>query len=101
MRHFSCWNQLLYMLFSQLTNRDSLRGLIITLEAHSKKSYHLGLHKSVTRINLAKANQSRNSKIFEEFAFHLISIARNKRANEDCAIIGKVYAFDSSTIDLC
>ncbi|NQV76352.1 MAG: IS4 family transposase [Bacteroidetes bacterium] len=100
-RHFSCWNQLLCMLFGQLTNRDSLRDLIITLEAHSKKSYHLGLGKSVTRSNLAKANQSRNSKIFEEFAYHLISIARNKRANEDFAIKGKVYAFDSSTIDLC
>lgn len=100
-RHFSCWNQLLCMLFGQLTNRDSLRDLIITLEAHSKKSYHLGLGKSVTRSNLAKANQSRNSKIFEEFASHLIRIARNKRANEDFAIKGKVYAFDSSTIDLC
>jgi len=100
-RHFSYWNQLLCMLFGQLTNRDSLRDLIIALEAHSKKSYHLGLGKSVTRSNLAKANQGRNSKIFEEFAYHLISIARNKRANEDFEIKGKVYAFDSSTIDLC
>jgi hypothetical protein len=100
-RHFSCWNQLLCMLFGQLTNRDSLRDLIITLEAHSKKSYHLGLGKSVTRSNLAKANENRNSKIFEEFAYHLISIARNKRANEDFEIKGKIYAFDSSTIDLC
>jgi hypothetical protein len=100
-RHFSCWNQLLCMLFGQLTNRDSLRDLIITLEAHSKKSYHLGLGKSVTRSNLAKANENRNSKIFEEFAYHLIGIARNKRANEDFEIKGKIYAFDSSTIDLC
>jgi len=100
-RHFSCWNQLLCMLFGQLTNRDSLRDLIVTLEAHSKKSYHLGLGKSVTRSNLAKANESRNSRIFEEFAYHLISIARNKRANEDFEIKGKIYAFDSTTIDLC
>jgi len=100
-RHFSCWNQLLCMLFGQLTNRDSLRDLIITLEAHSKKSYHLGLGKSVTRSNLAKANENRNSKIFEEFAYHLVGIARNKRANEDFEIKGTIYAFDSSTIDLC
>jgi len=100
-RHFSCWNQLLCMLFGQLTNRDSLRDLIITLEAHSKKSYHLGLGKSVTRSNLAKANENRNSKIFEEFAYHLIGIARQKRANEDFEVKGKIYAFDSSTIDLC
>jgi hypothetical protein len=100
-RHFSCWNQLLCMLFGQLTSRDSLRDLIITLEAHSKKSYHLGLGKSVTRSNLAKANENRNSKIFEEFAYHLIGIARQKRANEDFEIKGRIYAFDSSTIDLC
>jgi hypothetical protein len=100
-RHFSCWNQLLCMLFGQLTSRDSLRDLIITLEAHSKKSYHLGLGKSVTRSNLAKANENRNSKIFEEFAYHLIAIARQKRANEDFEVKGKIYAFDSSTIDLC
>lgn len=100
-KHFSCWNQLLCMLFGQLTSRDSLRDLIITLEAHNKKSYHLGLGKNITRSNLAKANENRSSKIFEEFANHLIGIARNKRANEDFEIKGKIYAFDSSTIDLC
>ena len=100
-RHFSCWNQLLSMVFGQLTHRDSLRDLIIVLEAHRKKSYHLGLGKSVTRSNLSKANAKRNYRIFEEFAYHLIAIARKKRANEDFEIKGKVYAFDSSTIDLC
>ena len=89
------------MVFGQLTHRDSLRDLIIVLEAHRKKSYHLGLGKSVTRSNLSKANAKRNYRIFEEFAYHLIAIARKKRANEDFEIKGKVYAFDSSTIDLC
>lgn len=100
-KHFSCWNQLLCMLFGQLTNRDSLRDLIVALDAHSSKSYHLGFGKSVTRSNLAKANETRNSKIFEAFAYHLIAIARRKRANNDFEIKGKIYAFDSSTIDLC
>jgi hypothetical protein len=100
-KHFSCWNQMLCMLFGQLTNRDSLRDLMVALDAHSSKSYHLGFGKSVTRSNLAKANEVRNSKIFEEFAYHLIAIARKARANDDFEIKGKVYAFDSSTIDLC
>jgi hypothetical protein len=100
-KHFSCWNQLLCMLFGQLTNRDSLRDLIVALDAHSNKSYHLGFGISVTRSNLAKANETRNSKIFEAFAYHLIAIARRKRANNDFEIKGKIYAFDSSTIDLC
>lgn len=100
-RHFTCWNQLLCMVFGQLTTRDSLRDLVTVIEAHSPKSYHLGFGKSVTRSNLAKANEKRNSKIFEEFAYCLIDIARRKRSNDDFVVKGKVYAFDSSTIDLC
>lgn len=100
-RHFSCWNQMLCMIFGQLTNRDSLRDLILAIDAHSGKTYHLGLGKNVTRSNLSKANENRNCRIFEEFAYHLIEIARNKRANDNFEIKGKVYAFDSSTIDLC
>lgn len=100
-RFFSCWNQLLCMIFGQLTNRDSLRDLIVAIEAHNRKTYHLGFGKSVTRSNLSKANEKRNSKIFEEFAYYLIDVARNKLKNENFEIKGKVYAFDSSTIDLC
>ncbi len=100
-KHFTCWNQLLCMIFGQLTARDSLRDLITVIEAHSPKSYHLGFGKSVTRSNLAKANENRNSNIFEEFAYCLIDIARKKRSNDDFVVKGKVYAFDSSTIDLC
>jgi hypothetical protein len=100
-RSFSCWNQLLCMIFGQLTNRDSLRDLILAIEAHSKKTYHLGFGKSVTRSNLAKTNENRNFKIFEEFTYYLIDIARSKLRNDNFAIKGKVYAFDSTTIDLC
>jgi len=100
-RHFTCWNQLLCMVFGQLTNRDSLRDLIVAIEAHRRKTYHLGFGKSVTRSNLAKANENRSSKIFEEYAYYLIAVARRKRANDNFEIKGKVYAFDSSTIDLC
>lgn len=100
-KHFTCWNQMLCMVFGQLTSRESLRDLIVVIDAHKKKTYHLGFGKSVTRSNLAKANEKRDFKIFEEFAYYLIGIARKKRANDDFEIKGKVYAFDSSTIDLC
>ena len=100
-KHFTCWNQLLVMIFGQLTFRDSLRDLIVAIDAHSKKSYHLGFGKNVTRSNLSKTNERRESKIFEEFAYCLISIAQKKLANDNFEIKGKIYAFDSSTIDLC
>jgi len=100
-KHFTCWNQLLAMIFGQLSNRDSLRDLIVSLDAHSLKSYHLGFGKSVTRSNLAKANESRDYRVFEELAYYLIDIARKKLSNDDFEVKGKVYAFDSTTIDLC
>lgn len=100
-KHFTCWNQLLVMMFGQLSNRDSLRDLVTTLAAHGSKAYHLGFGKNVTRSNLAKVNERREPKIFEEFAYRMIDIARKKRINKDFEIDGQVYAFDSTTIDLC
>ncbi len=101
-KHFTCCNRMLCMIFGQLTHRDSLRDLIVVTNAHSKNIYHLGLGKTVTRSNLAKANEKRDHRIFEEFAYYLIEIARKKKSsNDDFEIEGKIYAFDSSTIDLC
>jgi hypothetical protein len=57
------------MVFGQLTGRESMRDLMIGLEAHKSKFYHLGLGKNVTRSNLSKANERRNYRIFEEFAY--------------------------------
>jgi len=102
-RSFTCWNQMLCMLFGQLTSRDSMRDLLLSLEAHKLKYYHLGFGKSVSRTNLGKANRNRDYKIFEEFASVLIAEARNSYYKNDFEINikGNVYAFDSSTIDLC
>ena len=102
-RTFTCWNQMLCMIFGQLTARDSMRDLMLSLEAHSKKYYHLGLGKSVTRTNLGKANRNRDYRIFEEFAYVLIDEARRSIYKDDFEIKvdGEAYAFDSTTIDLC
>lgn len=102
-RFFTCWNQLSCMLFGQLTGRESMRDLMIGLDAHKSKYYHLGFGKNVTRSNLAKANEKRNYKIFEEFAYHLIKEARDTSVVKDfdLNIKSNIYAFDSSTIDLC
>ena len=100
-KHFTCWNQLLVMMFGQLTNRESLRDLIVIIEAHRNKCYHLGFGKHVTKSNLAKANQNRDCRIFEEFAYFLVAEARSKRITDIFKLGGNVYAFDSTTIDLC
>jgi len=101
-KSFSCWNQLLVMMYRQLSGCESLRELVCILSAHAPKSYHLGFGKSViTRSNLAKANASRDCKIFEEFAYRMIAIAQGKRITREFEIAGRFYAFDFTTIDLC
>ena len=100
-KYFTCWNQLLALMFGQLSNRESLRDLIVALEAHQGKTYHLGLGKHITRSNLAKANQNRDYHIFETYAYYMVEQARNKRKTDIFKLGGNVYAFDSTTIDLC
>ena len=78
-KHFTCWNQLLALMFGQLSNRESLRDLIIALGAHRSKCYHLGMGKNVSKSSLARANQDRDYRIFEEFAYSLVNEARQKR----------------------
>jgi len=102
-RSFTCWNQMLCMVFGQLTARDSMRDLILSLEAHQSKYYHLGFGPTVSRRNLGTANEKRDCKIFEEFAYVLIAEARRScyRGDFEIEIDGNVYALDSTTIDLC
>ncbi|MBP1616386.1 MAG: transposase [Bacteroidetes bacterium] len=100
-KHFKCWNQLLSMMFGQLSNRESLRDLIVALDAHYSKCYHLGMGKNVSKSSLARANQDRDYRIFEEYAYYLVNEARQKRVSDIFKLGGNVYAFDSTTIDLC
>ena len=100
-KHFTCWNQLLSLMFGQLSNRESLRDLIVALDAHHSKCYHLGMGRNVSRSSLARANQDRDYHIFEEYAYYLVNEARQKRVTDIFKLGGNVYAFDSTTIDLC
>ena len=100
-KHLTCWNQFLAMMLGQLANRESLRDLIVVLDAHRSKCYHLGMGKNISKSSLARANQDRDYHIFEEFAFHLVGEARKRCYNDIFELGGNVYAFDSTTIDLC
>jgi hypothetical protein len=101
-KHLTCWNQLLALMFGQLGNRESLRDVIVALEAHRSKCFHLGLgRKPIAKTTLATANQNRDYRIFEEFAFYMMAQAREKRSADMFKLGGQVYAFDSTTIPLC
>lgn len=100
-KSFSCWNQLLVMMFGQLAKSESLRDLTVALEAHWRKLYHLGMGKSVTRSNLSKTNEQRDYRIFEDYAYRLVDEARSVNTEKVFGLDGHIYAFDSTTIDLC
>lgn len=100
-KHFTCWNQLLALMFGQLSNRESLRDLVVALNAHRSKCYHLGMGKNVSKSSLARANQDRDYRIFEQYAYQLVKEAREKRKTDIFNLGGNVYAFDSTTINLC
>lgn len=98
----SHWNHLLVLMFGQLIGCGSLRELTDITIAHGKKSKHLGFgHQPINRQMLSKANMLRDYRIFEEFAFYMVSIAQARRITKEFELHGRFYAIDSTTIDLC
>ena len=93
------------MAYAQLTWRESLRDIEVTLAAHATKLYGMGLRQAVRRSTLADANERRDWRIWSDLAAVLIRRANKLYADEplglDVNIAGKVYTLDSSTIDLC
>ena len=102
-KSFSCLDQYLCMAFAQLAYRESLRDIEACLRAQQRKLYHMGIQSRVSRSTLADANESRDWRIYADFAQSLIAIARRLYATEPFGIDLKdtVYALDASTIDLC
>ena len=102
-KSFSCWDQFLCMAFAQLTYRESLRDIETCMRALQNKLYHIGIRGKISRSTLADANEERDWRIYAEFAQILIHEAKKLYINEPFGvdIDETVYAFDSTTIDLC
>jgi len=103
-KEFSCWHQLLCMMFGQLSNRESLSDLVLCLQTQRNKWYHLGIGNSISKSNLAYANEHRDWRIFADFAYLLIAKSRQSIAPNDTHELFEnhsIYAVDTTTIDLC
>jgi hypothetical protein len=103
-KHFSCRDQFLAMVFGQLSYRESLRDVTTCLSAQKNKLYHLGFQSSISKTTLARANEQRDFRIYQDLATILIQKARILYLDEpDIAkdIDGACYAIDSSSIELC
>jgi hypothetical protein len=102
-RKFPCYDQFLCLAYAQLTYRESLRDIETCLNSHHEKLYHIGFRGQISRSTMADAGEMRDYRIYQDFAYYLISIARKLYQNEEMAIDldYSLYAFDSTTIDLC
>jgi len=99
----SCWDQYLCLAFAQLTYRESLRDIEACLRAVQPRLYHVGIRARVSRSTLADANETRDWRIYADFAQGLIRTARDLYVNEPLAVdlTNTVYALDATIIDLC
>jgi hypothetical protein len=102
-KSFSCFDQFLSLAFAQVTYRESLRDIVSCLRTMKNRLYHMGIRSSVSRNNLAHANERRDWRIYADFAHVLIAEARTLYRDEDIGLDlqNTIYAFDSTTIDLC
>jgi hypothetical protein len=102
-RRMSCAEQFRVMAFAQLTWRESLRDIEVTLAANQNRLYAIGLRHEIRRSTLADANESRDWRIWSDFAALLIRRARKLYSECDLGLdlSNTVYALDSTTIDLC
>jgi len=102
-RKFSCLDQFFCLAFAQLTYRESLRDIVSCLKTMKSRLYHMGIRGRVSRNNMANANEARDWRIYADFAQVLIAEARRLYRDEDIGLEleNTIYAFDSTTIDLC
>ena len=102
-RRMNCAEQFRIMAFAQLTTRESLRDIEVTLSANASKLYAMGLRHSVHRSTLAEANEARDWRMWSDLAALLIRRARKLYRDEDLGLdlSNTVYALDATTIDLC
>jgi len=100
---FSCRSHFNVMAFAQLTGRESLRDIEACLSANGRHLYHMGIRQGFSRNNLAHANETRDWRIYRDTALLLLERARELHAGTPLALAlaNAIYAFDSSTIDLC
>lgn len=103
-KDFSCWNQFLCMMFGQLTHRESVSDIITCLDAHKSAVYHMGIKQVVAVSTLTRANENRDYRMYADFAAYLLKITKPLYVKESDFVLeldNTVYAFDSTTIDLC
>jgi len=99
-KYYTTWHQLITLLYSQITNKDSLREIIVSLNVHKRHWYHLGF-KGIKRSTLSDSMKKRSHKIFEELFYTLLNKCKRVTPKHSFKFENPLYSIDSTTIDLC
>lgn len=97
---FTTWQQFMAILYSQITQKDSLRDIETGLSAHAAQWYHLGLS-GIHKSTLSDANAKRDYQIFEGLFYHLLTRCKNLTPRHKFRFKNPLYTIDATTIDLC
>lgn len=103
-KEFTCWRQFLCMAFGQLTHRESLSDTAMGIRNNVDKLYHLGIGEPFNKSTISRANESRDWRIFRDFAFKLIEEAKTLYIEDnqlDIKLKGRIFALDATVVDLC
>lgn len=102
---FTCWTQLVAMLFCHLARADSLREICNGLECCLGKLHHVGIEKAPNKSTLSYANANRPAELYRDLFYELLRIFRNNRmlgdGRHDFRFKNKLLTLDSTVISLC
>ena len=102
-KSFSTFDQFLCLAYAQMAGRESLWDIETCLNSHWEKLYHIGFRGDVSHTTLADVNERRDWRIFRDFGHVLIGMVQRLYQSDTIAVelTQPLYAFDSTTIDLC
>ena len=99
-KYFTCWQQLLTLLYAQIRGKDSLRDIETSLRTQSTRWYHIGL-KDIKRSTLSDANNQRDYRVYEEFFYQLLDRCKSVTPKHRFRFKNPLYTLDATVIDLC
>jgi len=102
-RGLNCWSQFAHIFYGQLTGRNGLRDICLCLGAHENRLYHSGIKRSVDHSTLARANESRDWRIYADFGSYLIGLVKPLYTEDHESLHGidrEVFVLDSTTISV-
>lgn len=102
---FTCWTQLVSMLFCHMAHADSLREICGGLACCLGKLRHLGIIKAPNKSTLSYANLNRPAALFEDLFWSMTNRFRNSGGlgsrKRKFRFKNKLLSLDSTTISLC